>query len=215
MKLRTVIWDWNGTLLNDAFVCRDVMNQLLKHRNLPQMSAKKYQSIFDFPVHVYYEKLGFDYTVDTFESLGTEFINAYEKRRHECRLQPGARELIRFIKSKNIQQAILSAYRHDTLVSLLQNKGLADCFNWIVGADDHYARGKIAQGKRLMKTIRGTKHDAIMIGDTVHDSEVAEAIGIPCLLVYAGHQSRERLQRDKRIVMNNLAEIKQWILKSL
>jgi len=215
VKLRTIIWDWNGTLLNDAFVCRDVMNQLLKRRGLPYMSANKYQSIFDFPVHAYYEKLGFDYTTDTFESLGTEFIKAYEKRRLECRLQPGARELIRLIKSKNIQQAILSAYRHDTLVSLLQHKGLADCFNWIVGADDHYARGKIAQGKQLMDKIRGSKRNAILIGDTLHDYEVAEAIGIPCLLVYAGHQSRERLQRGNRTVMNNLAEVKQWIMENL
>jgi phosphoglycolate phosphatase len=211
LKLKTIIWDWNGTLLNDAFLCRDVMNQILKHRGLPLLSAIKYQDVFDFPVRAYYAKLGFNYANESFESLGTEFINQYEIRRDECKLQPGARSLISHLKSIKVKQAILSAYRNETLISLLKNKGLDSSFDWIVGADDHYAHGKHEQGAKLMLDIRGNRHDTILIGDTLHDHEVAESMGINCLLVHAGHQSKERLLKSGKPVLNNLAEVREWL----
>ena len=49
-KTTTVIWDWNGTLLDDAPVCVAAINDMLRERSLPQLSAERYQEIFCFPV---------------------------------------------------------------------------------------------------------------------------------------------------------------------
>jgi phosphoglycolate phosphatase-like HAD superfamily hydrolase len=46
-----------------------------------------------------------------------------------------------------------------------------------------------------------------LIGDSHHDAEVAAGLGINCLLVVAGHNSRERLQQNGNRVVNNLSEI--------
>ena len=211
MKIQTIIWDWNGTLLNDAFLCRDIMNSILENRGLPIMSPERYQSLFDFPVEKYYSKLGFDYAKDSFESLGTQFIELYEKRRAECRLQSGARALLHHLHKLNIRLAVLSAYRHETLVSLLKEKGLSPYFSDIIGADDHYARGKIDQGLQLMRVLGGTRNDTILIGDTLHDHSVASAMGISSMLVFGGHQSKQRLREGGKLFMNNLSEAKNWL----
>ena len=34
-KYTNIIWDWNGTLLDDAWLCVDVMNGMLKEHGLP------------------------------------------------------------------------------------------------------------------------------------------------------------------------------------
>ncbi|NCY21717.1 HAD family hydrolase, partial [bacterium] len=34
-KYRHLIWDWNGTLLDDAWLCREIMNGQLRRRGLP------------------------------------------------------------------------------------------------------------------------------------------------------------------------------------
>ena len=118
-KYRHLIWDWNGTLLDDAWLCREIMNRQLTRRGLPILTAERYEAVFDFPVEGYYRKVGFDWRNETFEEAGTEFILEYEKRKKECRLQPGAKELLHQIKKTGKSQAVLSAYSHKTLDEFL------------------------------------------------------------------------------------------------
>lgn len=213
MSYRYIIWDWNGTLLNDAFLCRNVMNAILRQRGLRPMSPTRYQRIFDFPVSRYYQQLGFDFSKESFEQLGTEFIAAYEKRKSGLRLQPGARHLLHRLHLAGVKQAVLSAYQHDTLVTMLEQRGLADYFDWIVGADDHYAHGKAAQGAKLIERIKPPRGATVLVGDTIHDYEVARSIGVDCLLITAGHQSADRLNACGCPVVGSLAEAESRILE--
>jgi len=105
-----IIWDWNGTLLDDAWLRVEVMNTLLAERNLPLMTARRYMDVFDFPVKDYYQKLGFDFDHEPFEIAGTAFINRYQARCSECTLRTGALELITALHSAGYDQTILSRY---------------------------------------------------------------------------------------------------------
>ena len=75
-----IIWDWNGTLLDDAWLCVDIMDSMLKERSLGTLTLDRYQRLFEFPVIDYYRKLGFDFTKESFEKTGTEFINTIEDK---------------------------------------------------------------------------------------------------------------------------------------
>lgn len=46
-----------------------------------------------------------------------------------------------------------------------------------VGQDNHYAHGKEAAGKAWMEELHYGPHEVLLIGDTIHDREVAESIG--------------------------------------
>ena len=62
MKNKTVvIWDWNGTIVDDAFVFVKIMNFFLKEKKLPLINIAKYRDVFEFPLINYYSKLGFDF----------------------------------------------------------------------------------------------------------------------------------------------------------
>ena len=69
-----IIWDWNGTLINDAWLFVDVMNKFLTQRKLKSINVNKYRDIFGFPIKKYYEKLGFNLSKEPFEKLGLIFI---------------------------------------------------------------------------------------------------------------------------------------------
>jgi len=77
VKYKRVIWDWNGTLINDVCLVVEIMNKMLKKRNLPRIDSKIYREIFDFPVTKYYLTLGFDFSKELFEELTDEFISEY------------------------------------------------------------------------------------------------------------------------------------------
>ena len=51
-----IIWDWNGTLINDAWLFVDVMNNILQKRDMHIITIKKYRDIFGFPIKNYYKK---------------------------------------------------------------------------------------------------------------------------------------------------------------
>jgi len=210
-RYNTVVWDWNGTLLNDARVCRELINVILKRHGLPRLSRTRYLALFDIPVRGYYERIGFDFTRHSFEVVGAEFIALYEQRRSRLRLQPGGRDLLKALRDRSVHQIVLSAYRHDTLISLLEEKGLRDLFTSIAGADDVYARGKEGQGRRLMQRLQLDPATTLLIGDTRHDHEVARAMGIDCVLLDAGHQARHRLAALGVPVFDDLGQLRAWL----
>jgi phosphoglycolate phosphatase len=202
-----IIWDWNGTLLDDAWLCVEIMNGGLLRRGLPPLTLERYQEIFDFPVIDYYRRLGYDFTRETFEAAGTEFIVEYEKRKVECRLQPAAAETLGAIRDAGIAQSVLSAYKQDSLDEIISHFGLRGCFAKLVGLQDHYASGKIENGRRWIAETGHEPREVLLVGDTVHDCEVARAMGTDCILIHCGHNSLPRLQACGAPVLKTLSEL--------
>ncbi|NDC80243.1 MAG: HAD family hydrolase [Verrucomicrobia bacterium] len=206
-KYRHLIWDWNGTLLDDAWLCREIMNGQLRRRSLPTISQERYEAVFDFPVERYYRTVGFDWQKESFAEAGTEFIVEYEKRKGECRLQTGARELLQRLGTEGITQAVLSAYSHSSLEGFLGHFGIRGHFRSVAGHRDHYAAGKVEQGLEMLKELHVRPEDTLLIGDTTHDAEVARAMGVECFLIPCGHNSRDRLERCGFPVVAGLGDL--------
>ena len=201
-----IIWDWNGTLLNDVGLCVDIINGVLSKRNLNSLSLDMYREFFTFPIKNYYIKAGFDFTQYTFEEVGLEWMSEYENRKTECLLHSGVEELLLHFKEKNIGQSILSAYHQDTLLKIIYHFNIKDFFSYIVGLDNIYATSKLELGKELMKKIGNGHGKVLLIGDTEHDCEVASEIGADCILVASGHQSKEKLLSCNVPVFDSLTE---------
>ena len=89
-SFRGIIWDWNGTLLNDTGLAVQTMNEMLEKRGLPTLSMEHYKSVFTFPVSNYYQKIGFDFQVEPFEIPANEFIVGYNDRLRSCSLHQDA-----------------------------------------------------------------------------------------------------------------------------
>ena len=81
-----IIWDWNGTLLNDVDFCRRIINRILVENDLPELSLNRYREIFTFPVEDYYKTAGLDFSKTSFEVLGKDFMVEYEAKKLTCSL---------------------------------------------------------------------------------------------------------------------------------
>ena len=204
-RYRHIIWDWNGTLLDDLDISIEVMNGVLARRRLPAMDRARYHALFDFPVRDYYERLGFDPLVDRFEQLSTEFISGYDSRRLEVTLHRHAEATLGAIRSAGLGQSILSAYRQETLREIVAHFGLTGHFSEIAGLDNIHAHSKVALGRDLLNRLRIAPGEILLVGDTRHDFEVARELGIACALVSAGHHPAERLQPTGAPVYSDLA----------
>ena len=206
-RYRHVIWDWNGTLLDDLDYSIGVMNAVLRSRGLPALDRARYHAVFDFPVRDYYYRLGFDPVRDPFEQLGAEWMAGYDANRLDCRLQPDARRLLAAVQAAGLSQSLLSAYPHETLVQIIGHFGLAAHFSDLAGLDNIYAHSKAALGRAQLQRLGLSASSVLLVGDTLHDLEVARELGVDCALVAAGHHPADKLRRHHDRVLGSLAEL--------
>lgn len=192
-KYKHFIWDWNGTLINDTWLCVEITNDMLVKRNLQKITLDDYRTHFDFPVIEYYRRLGFDLENEPFDDIGTEFISGYQKRRLECNLFSKALDVLKIVNNCGIGQSILSAYEQNMLKEIVSHFEIGSFFESINGLADHSASSKIDRGKDLIGNLPYESNDVLLIGDTVHDFEVAESLGVNCLLVASGHHPKLKL----------------------
>lgn len=203
-----IIWDWNGTLLNDVDYSCKIINRILVENDLPELSLKKYREIFTFPVQNYYEAAGLDFSKTSFEVLGKDFIDEYESKKLTCSLHDNAVEVLSSIHKEGIGQSVLSAYLHDNLVMILDHYNLTQYFDNIIGLDNIYAGSKTHLGLMLIEKLNLPGNEILFIGDTLHDAEVAEAMCVNSILISDGHQVKENLQINGNFVLENMLSLK-------
>ncbi|MDP6532264.1 MAG: HAD family hydrolase [Candidatus Marinimicrobia bacterium] len=211
MKYKHIIWDWNGTLLDDRWLTVESMNRLLQRRKMNLITEESYREVFRFPVKEYYIKLGFDFDKEPFSISGTEFIEEYNKRAREPRLHNGAEDVLSSLKELGMNHSILSASKQDILDRLMGEYGIADFLDHVVGQDNHYAHGKTEAGKQLIQQLEERSERILFVGDTIHDFEVAQSLKVDCALLTIGHTSKARLQKTGARCFADFSGLKQFI----
>lgn len=202
-----IIWDWNGTLLNDIELCVQTINEMLEKRNLPVLSVDEYKNVFSFPVKDYYEKIGFDFELEPFEKPALEFIDRYNEQVQGCDLQQNSIKVLNYFHSIGIRQFILSAMKQDALEECLNHHQINHYFEHVSGLDNHFAASKVETGQRLISELDLVPGEMVLIGDTVHDFEVGNKLGCQCVLIANGHQSKETLQATGVMVIDGLDQL--------
>lgn len=206
--MQTIIWDWNGTLLNDLDFCVSSINILLKKRELTLLNRNLYREVFTFPVKDYYHAVGFDFEKEEFAIPAKEFIDLYDKGVENCTLHLKAIEILSWFKEKNTRQFVLSAMQQNMLEQTIKHNSIYNCFEVVFGLDNHYAVSKVERGKQLISEFKIEKDKTWIIGDTIHDFEVAEKLGVKCILIADGHQSEKRLKSIGAVVISELSELR-------
>ncbi len=212
---KTIIWDWNGTLLNDLELSLGATNSLLQDRNLPTLSVERYKEIFKFPVIDYYKEAGFDFNNEPFEIPARQYMALYHAGEHTTQLFPDVIETLTFLKENSHRQIVLSAMEDGNLKKMIRNAGVYDFFDGIFGIKDDFAREKVSMGKQVIKDLNLNPVECLMIGDTLHDAEVAEQCGFDCILYSGGHVSKQRLKAKGHRIIERLSDIQQILSTNL
>ena len=91
------------------------------------------------------------------------------------------------------------------------NLGVRHFFERVIGLDNHYAFGKIEKGKMWLEKMNNNPNDVLMIGDTIHDFEVAMELNIDCILIPSGHHSKEKLVLCGVPILSSISEVPDFV----
>ena len=215
MKYTHAIWDFNGTVLDDIDAGILAVNCLLSARGLPILAdATAYRKVFHFPIKSYYQALGFDFEKESYEALAPQWVDLYLKFSAESPLCAHVQKTLSILRERGLTQVLLSATEQGMLRAQVEALSLSSCFNEMLGLDHIHAHSKLSLARAWRE--RNPSAHAFMIGDTEHDFEAAEEMGIDCYLIAGGHQLKETLLATGAPVFDSLAEaVDHWLSHDL
>jgi phosphoglycolate phosphatase len=205
MGVRIILWDWNGTLLDDVQYAVNVRNCVFPRFGLPEVdNIDAYHEQFTFPVKQYYKRAGV--TEKNFKAVANAWMDEYVAGCAAVPLFPDALFALDTFAEHGYTQVVLSASKEDNLRSQLQNAGILDRFSDVLGLSHIYATDKTDIARDYLSANQIDPASCMLLGDTVHDALVAEALSIGCVLIARGHMSKIRLLQTGRPVCDTLRE---------
>lgn len=187
-----LLWDWNGTLLDDSLACVSALNLLLGRRGLPPIDIGRYRREFSFPACGFYSRIGMRLELEDWDALAKEYHDAYLEQPAE--LAPDAVAALRLAASLGAGQSIVSALRQDHLDAATERFGVRGYFDEICGTDNLDGASKTGSAAALASRLASAGcRRLVVIGDSLHDKEVADAVGARCVLYSGGSHAPERL----------------------
>ncbi len=195
MKLKDfdhVVWDFNGTILDDVAIGIRAVNLLLSRRGIPTIPDEAhYREVFGFPIEDYYRRIGFDFTKESYDTVAHEWVREYRLIEGEAPLREGVLSLMELFRERGVPQSVLSATKTEQLVAQLRGLGILSYFDSVSGNDNIYAASKTEMVKAW--AARRAPGRVLMIGDTEHDASTAYAAGFTPVLVSGGHAGDKEL----------------------
>lgn len=212
MKYDAIIYDWNGTLIDDVKISHEILCLLLEEYGLKTVSIDEYRNAFTFPVVKYYENVGFDFSKYSFDEVAKKYVPLYDKFFAKCKIFDGAKELISKLKALGVKQYLLSATQKDALNYQLNHFGLSNLFDSVVGTDNFHGKSKVEEGKELIQKEKLVGKKYLLIGDTEYDYEVGKILGADVILCDFGHRPKNALLKVCDKVISSYYDLEKHLL---
>ena len=209
---RPIIWDFNGTLLCDAQLSVDTDNYVFDALGLPRITMDDYRRHMTMPVRDFYPALGIDYDVHPYETIARLWLDRFNAGAVGAGLVPGALETIRRLGAQGLTQSVLSASYEPSLRSQCDALGLTPYMRAVDGLEDESAARKTDIGRRQMARLALDPAKTVLVGDMVADAELAQALGVACVLVPWGHNDLARLERTRCPVAHSFEALEALLL---
>ena len=191
-----ILWDWNGTLLDDTQAALDTLNVMLRERGAKPIAMDFYRDHFAFPVKPFYESIGMVLAHEDWDALAQEYHDVYAEQPKALNAETMA--ALERVRAAGARQSIISALRQDLLDEVTAAFGVAPYMECIYGVDNLNGTSKVDRALELLTKIApptGPQPDVVLIGDSLHDKEVADALGVRCVLCAQGSHAGWRLRR--------------------
>lgn len=206
LKYTHIIWDWNGTLLNDIGASLASVNDMLESRGKAHINNVYYKECIGVPIIKFYEKV-FDMDKEDYSIIIKQYNEGYLRHLESCSLTEGAVEALEFFENNGLKQAIVSSSNNEQLCLNARKYGVFDFFDAVLGAGDYFAGSKIDRAAEYLQKRGAQKGRVLVVGDLMHDAEMAAELGADCVLLTSGHEHPDRLKAANVPLVDNLKEL--------
>lgn len=204
-----LVWDWNGTLLDDITAVIGATNAAFAEIGLEPITLERYRELYCVPIPRFYERLmGRLPSDDEWGVMDEAFHRHYSEHRIGCGLTNGVEELLRDWRLSGRSQSLLSMYVHEQLIPVVRGYGIEDHFIRVDGRTGPSGGTKALHMERHLAALGGVAAPdrTVVIGDAVDDAVAAAHVGVRAVLYTGGSHSRASLESVGVPVVDSLEE---------
>jgi phosphoglycolate phosphatase len=211
---KLVVFDWDGTLSDSAGTIAECIQQAAADMGLEVPDRERATHVIGLGLQ---DSLRIA-VPDLPRERYSEFVEAYRKhflsREDSMSLFPGIENLVRGLSATRTL-AIATGKSRKGLDRALQAGGLGRYFRSSRCADETHPKPHPAMLLELMEEFEVEAAQALMIGDTSHDLEMAKAAGVDAVAVtYGAHPEQGLRACGPRGCVASVAELSEWLSKN-
>lgn len=199
MKIKAVLLDWNGTVMDDLDVGFQTCNHMLRYYDVPTISKDRFQKTFDVPWFIFYEKNGVSRERINVTKHQKEFMRVYNSLSKKAKPRKNVRKLFEWFKKNKILIGIISSHLEKSIKKDLKKHDLDEYLDVVIG-EKTYEEAGTSRNKKVesaLSSLKVSKNEVIYVGDTIHDVSVGKKEGFLVVGITNGWQSRDIISEAK------------------
>jgi len=211
-----IVWDWNGTLLDDGEAMISATVDAFGAAGLSPVTRDRYRAHFVRPIPDFYDRLA-GRTLEPAEqvTLDRHFQDSYARYLAAAALAPDAVRALTTWQDAGGSQSLLSLYPQDKLLGLVSQHCITGYFTRVDGLTGGDAPQKEPHLRRHLAELGVSPSRVLLVGDTIDDMQAARACGTVGLLYHPPDRalvSRNRAEELGAPVVGTLSEAVAWVI---
>lgn len=194
---KTVVFDVDGTLIDGTEGILASVKYMIEKHHLKQLSEEVLKTFIGPPVQNSLKQI-YSMTEEEAQICANTFREKYSKEDvYKAKVYDGICEILCYLKSKKYKLGVATYKREDYAISLMQHFGLDKYFDSVCGADNENKLSKMDILKNCINNLSHNNSEVIMIGDSYHDADAAENLGIKFIGVTYGFGFKNEYELKK------------------
>jgi phosphoglycolate phosphatase len=212
MSYRLIIFDWDGTLMDSTRLIASCLQCACRDLDLavPEFADARFVIGLGLDDTVRYVAPGLDR--EGARRLVERYRHHFLMREHEAPLHAGVPEMLEELHGRGKRLAVATGKARRGLERALDATGLRERFEATRCADEGFAKPHPDMVLRLLECTGVDAADALLIGDTTHDLELASNAGVDAVACcYGAHERALLLTRAARAHVSSVEELRRWL----
>jgi phosphoglycolate phosphatase len=211
VNYRLLVFDWDGTIIDSARTIAECIRDAAGDLGLRVPTKEQASHVIGLGLHDALRHAVPELAAERTAEFVERYRQHFRAREDEMDLFGGMRELIESLHGKNLL-AIATGKSRRGLDRALEASGLKPYFRASRCADETHPKPHPAMLLELMAELEVPAGEALMIGDTSHDLDMARAAGVDALAVtYGAHAEQGLRSCQPRACVASVAELERWL----
>lgn len=211
-KPKLLVFDWDGTLADSEALIVAAMQSAIGHLQYAARSNVQIRDIIGLGLVEAAQTLFPDLERHEHDLIANCYRQHYARHTHETRLFPDVSGTLNTLQQREYRMAIATGKSRNGLDNSLQQTGLDGFFHSSRCADETSSKPHPQMLFEILDELDMLPDQAVMIGDSEYDMEMAMNAGMPSIAVSYGVHGRERLLQYKPVAcLNRLSDLLDWL----
>jgi phosphoglycolate phosphatase len=207
-----IVFDWDGTLLDSAGGIVECIQEAARDLRLPVPARETASHVIGLGLHDSLRTAVPTLPEDQYREFAEAYRRHFLARQGSMALFPGVRELLHDLHAAGYRLALATGKSRRGLEHALESTALRRYFAASRCADETNPKPHPAMLLELMAHFAAAPGQALMIGDTSHDLEMAQSAGVDAVAVsYGAHPGAALRALAPRACVASVVELRAWL----